>query len=356
MTTKVAVVPIRTHYEEAFHQAVSLLGGMDALNTPDREVTIKVGVFDPRSRHHASPECVRALTALFDRAPRIYLAESDNYCGKALDRIHYCYQEILSERVVPFNLSDDPNARLMPIAGEEQMAVASILLKPRVLVSVHVLRSFVKGSVLKNLFGCTPTIQKARYHQTAIFANQLADLYQAAGGIDLAVLDGAYLHFSATEKYIPMNLLIVGRDAVAVEAVGAVLAGLKPEKVQPIPEFVRRGLGEADLDNIEIVGITTQEYAQFKKAHRELKKIVAAAPKAPSVSRTIDQLVEEGWFDHYRRASEVVDELKKRGVNNATPELVGTTLKRRTGKTLERSKDGRTPIYRHLTAGTPEGS
>jgi uncharacterized protein (DUF362 family) len=348
MNATVAIVHIHQDYAEALRQALAITGGIAGLNSPDREVTIKVGIFDPRSRHHSSVETVRAIIEAFDLAPRIYLAESDNYCGKALDRIRHCYGELLSERVVPFNLSEDPSAQQMPIAGEEQMAVSSILLKPRVLVSTHVLRSFIKGSILKNLFGCTPAVQKAKYHKTEIFANQLADLAQAAGGIDLAVMDGTNLYYNATEKHIPMDLLIVGRDAVAVETVGAVLAGMKPEKVQPIPEFVRRGLGQGTLDQIEILGLTPVELSELKKAHKELKKLVDAAPKPLGVSKTIDALVEEGWLDTCRRVPEVVDELKKRGVANATPELVETTLKRRTGKSLERSKDGRTPVYKRL--------
>lgn len=346
MNTKVAVVRIEHQYTEAFSQAVALLGGMAELNDPQREVTIKVGIFDPRSRHHASVEAVSAIVNAFDRSPRIYLAESDNYCGTAMDRIYACYKDCLSDRVVPFNLSDDPQAQWMPIAGEAQMAVSSVLLKPRVLISAHVLRSFVKGSVLKNLFGCTPTVQKAKYHKTEIFSNQLADFYEAAGGIDLAVLDGTNLYYSATEKYIPANVLVVGRDAVAVEVIGAVLSGLKPGKVQPVAEFVRRGLGEADLDHIEIVGITQDEISSLKAAAKQFNKMIESAPRQPGVSGTIDQLILEGWFDNFRCGAEVVDELKRCGIANATPQLIETTLKRRTGKKLEREKQGRTPVYR----------
>lgn len=348
MNTKVAVVRINDQYLEAFNRAVALLGGVADLNDRQREVTIKVGIFDPRSRHHTSVDAVKAIINAFDQAPRIYLAESDNYCGPAIDRIYACYKDVLSDRVVPFNLSDDPQAQWMPIAGEEQMAVSSVLLKPHVLISAHVLRSFVKGSVLKNLFGCTPTVQKAKYHKTEIFANQLADLYQACGGIDLAVMDGTNLHYSATEKFITANVLIVGRDAVAVEVIGAVLSGLKPEKVQPIAEFVRRSLGEVDLKHIEILGMTADEISDLKYAAKQFNKMIESAPKQPGVSGTIDQLLQEGWFDVFRCGAEVVDELKKRGISNATPELVETTLKRRAGKKLERSKQGRTPVYRSV--------
>ncbi len=336
MSAKVAVVPIQADYAAALRQAIDLVGGIAPFNTPTREVTIKIGLFDPRQHHHSSIEAVRAIIDAFDRSPRIYLAESDNYCGKALDRLQrFC--DLFTERVAPFSLSDDPLAKRVAIAPGE-MELSHVLFKPNVLVSTHVLRTFDKGSVLKNLFGCTPMVKKGPFHKNEIFYRQIADIYEAAGGIDLAVMDGTFLFHAASDKQLRMDLLIVGRDAVAVETVGAVLAGLKPEKMPIIQEFVRRGLGEGDLNNIEILGVSPQEFSRLRKAHKELKALVAATPREPGISKTIDLLTGEGWLDNFSTAQEVADELKARGVPNAKKPLVDTTLKRRVGKTLERDR------------------
>jgi hypothetical protein len=64
--------------------------------------------------------------------------------------------------------------------------------------------------------------------------------------------------------------VLIGKDAVAVETVGAVLAGLKPEKMPILQEFVKRNLGEGNMENIEIVG------ASFE----DLRKRLAGATKA----------------------------------------------------------------------------
>lgn len=82
----------------------------------------------------------------------------------------------------------------------------------------------------------------------------LLDACEAIGGIDLAVIDGTYTYSPASGEGIETNVLLVGRDAVAVEAVGTTLAGLEPEKVPVIQEAMKRGLGEGDLDRIEVVG------------------------------------------------------------------------------------------------------
>lgn len=346
MTAKVAVVRINGDYRQALQNAIRLIGGIDELNTSANDVVIKVGVFDPRSRQHACVEAVDAIIQAFDQAASISLAESDSYCGPALERLERCYKSLFTERVKPCNLSDPASFKTVQIAGEE-MAISQSFFKPRIFVNTHVLRTFTRGSILKNLFGCTPVVQKSRFHKKEIFNHLLADIFEAAGGIDLTVMDGSVLYHSASEKHIPMDLLIVSRDAVAVETVGAILAGLKPEKNGTIQEFVRRGLGEGDIQNIEIVGVSAEEFAQLKLSYRKLNAILKAEPKSPGISGTIDRLTEEGWLDQFRCASEVVEELKQRGVR-ATSAVVETTLKRRVGKTLEMMKEGRVTVYRSV--------
>jgi uncharacterized protein (DUF362 family) len=68
-------------------------------------------------------------------------------------------------------------------------------------------------------------------------------------------MDGTYVYPSATsDKGVKANFLLVSRDAVAVETVGASLVGMNPRKIDSIQEAVGRGLGEGVIDKIEIVG------------------------------------------------------------------------------------------------------
>ena len=85
-----------------------------------------------------------------------------------------------------------------------------------------------------------------KYHK--ILPTLLADVFEAIGGVDLAVLDGTYIWRGAGEAHVRMNTLFVGKDAVAVETVGATLAGLDPSETPVIQEFVNRGLGEGRLE------------------------------------------------------------------------------------------------------------
>jgi uncharacterized protein (DUF362 family) len=260
--SKVAVVTFgENDVQESFGRALRLVGGIGDINTAKRNVVIKVGVFDPCAGSHTSVNVTDAIARSFGRAPKVFLVESDNYRGKALERLQI-WKQVFSSRLVPFSLSDDMETRKLRVADEE-LGFSHVLFKPNVFVSTHVLRSYERGSVLKNLLGLVPDSKKARFHKK--LDRLLADVYEGIDGIDLAVLDGTYLHGGgSTNLHVKgskagvdrarTNALVVGRDAVAVETVGAVLAGLQPERMSVIREFVRRGLGEGDLRNIDVVG------------------------------------------------------------------------------------------------------
>jgi uncharacterized protein (DUF362 family) len=251
VVSKVAIVEFNEDVQESFRQALKLIGKIDDLNTVERSVVIKLGVFDHKKEQHATVNVVNAIVNSFNKAPEIFLAESDNYKGKASERLQI-WKELFTERVTPFSLSDDMNIKEVKVA-DEKIGISHILFKPNVLVSTHVLRKSERGTILKNLLGLIPDRKKVRFHKK--LETTLLDLYEAIGGIDLAVIDGTYAYPNLTsDKGVKTNILLVGRDAIAVEAVGATLVGLDPEKIPLIREAMNKGLGETDINEIEVLG------------------------------------------------------------------------------------------------------
>ena len=270
MTSKVAIVELDDH-AESLKNALHLIGGIDDLNTNEKPVVIKVGVFSHKADNHTSVGVVDAIINNFNRTPKIFLTESDNYQGTGSERLQI-WKDLFTERVVPFNLSEDPEVRTVRLADQE-MSLSHILFKPNILVDTHILRRFQRGSILKNLFGCLSTPKKAKFHKNEIFCPLLADIYEAIGGINLAVMDGAYLWRGAGDVRVKTNILLVSRDAVAVETIGAILAGLTPEEMPVIQEFVKRDLGEGDPDKIEILGSSFEDLQDsFKSARKNLEE------------------------------------------------------------------------------------
>jgi uncharacterized protein (DUF362 family) len=266
MVSKVAIVEFNGDVQRSLKQALKLIGNIDDLNTKERSVVIKVGVFNHKAKTHSTVKVVDAIVNSFNRAPQIFLAESDNYKGTGTERLQI-WNKLFTERVVPFNLSDDTKTTTVKIADEE-IGFSHILSKPNVFISTHVLRGYEKGSILKNLLGLIPDAKKARFHKKLETA--LLDAYEAIGRIDLAVLDGTYTYHGAGAVASALrtrtNTLLVGRDAVAVEAVGAAIVGLKPEKMPLIQEAIKRGLGEGDIRKIEVRGIPFESLKEKAKS------------------------------------------------------------------------------------------
>jgi uncharacterized protein (DUF362 family) len=271
LVSRVAVVELGKDAKQSFKQALQLVGKIDNLNKADRSVVVKLGVFDPKATLHATVSVVDAIVDSFDKAPHIFLAESNNYRGTGSERLQI-WKTLFSERVTPFNLSEDTDVRQVKVA-DETIGLSHILFKPNVFVSTHVLRVYEGGSVLKNLLGLVPDSKKVRFHKK--LATALLDMYEAVGGIDLAVMDGTYLSLGVAPRSqkIKTNIVLVGRDAVAVETVGATLAGLKPEKIPTIQEAVNRGLGVGNIEKIEVLGASLETLKErFEPMIKEAKK------------------------------------------------------------------------------------
>ncbi|MDO8056402.1 MAG: DUF362 domain-containing protein, partial [Candidatus Hermodarchaeota archaeon] len=184
----VALMEIGQDASASFSEALELIGGINDLNRFDREVLLKVGVFDPRKIQYTTIPIAKAIIDSFDLAQRILLIESDNYHGTGSERLEI-WRELFSDRVEPYNLSTDTDTQTVVIADEE-MELSQILFEHRVLVSSHTLRRYERGSVIKNLFGLLPMVKKAQFHKK--LEPVILDVMEAVDGIDLAVIDGTY--------------------------------------------------------------------------------------------------------------------------------------------------------------------
>jgi len=343
LTSKVGIVEFEGDIARSFSQALDLIGGILDLNTAERSVVVKVGVFSHKAENHASVGLVDAITNCFDRAPKIFLAESDNYRGTGSERLQL-WKELFTERVAPFNLSNDPNTKKVKLAGQE-MNLSHVLFKPNVLVDTHIVRSFESGSILKNLFGCIPDSKRVKYHK--VLPILLADVYEATGGVDLAVLDGTYFWRGAGGSPVPMNTLLVGRDAVAVETVGAALAGADPQKMPVIQEFVKRDLGEGVLENIEVVGASFEDIRKKFMSAAMTQKKSSTQRKGPQTwgghaHHAFEGLIRDGFFKqpNKRTIKDVIKALEARGLSTkGNEQRIVNSLGRRVKKgTLKKSK------------------
>ncbi|MFX0069411.1 MAG: DUF362 domain-containing protein [Promethearchaeota archaeon] len=247
--------------KDSFTEALDLIGGVNDLNTPETRVVVKVGIFNVETGICTTVNTLNSIVNSFDKAAKILVAESDSFAGPGLERLKI-WKDCYNDRVVPFNLSDDKDKRTVDVAGES-VPLSHILFEPNTFISTHVSRRYEDagdedlmnmGSIIKNLLGLIPDTKKFRFHEQLPTA--LLDIYEAIGGIDLAVLDVTRVFLGRKKKRVTVSprLLIVGKDAFAVEAAGAHLVGFDPTEMPVLQEARNRGLGEIDIDKIDILG------------------------------------------------------------------------------------------------------
>jgi len=153
----------------------------------------------------------------------------------------------------------------------KQIKIFRQVLDCDVLISVPVLKTHIYTTVslgMKNLKGTLPDSQKKILHRIGS-RKKRKESFELDRGIaemmtvhspDLTVIDaivgqeGFVQNAGVCGTPVRMNSIIVGTDFVATDAVGAHLMGFDPFQVRHIRYCHQSGLGEADLNGIEIVG------------------------------------------------------------------------------------------------------
>lgn len=113
---------------------------------------------------------------------------------------------------------------------------------------------------VKNMFGLCPGLFKSECHKAypkpEEFCKVLVDVYSIARPT-LTIMDGIIGMDGdgpANGRLRNFGLIIAGFDGVSVDAVFSDIIGIKPFELLTTKEAYLRGLGNADLENIEVLG------------------------------------------------------------------------------------------------------
>lgn len=116
---------------------------------------------------------------------------------------------------------------------------------------------------LKNMMGAVASKGSIHNHLSEKIAD-LASILKPS----IAVVDGiiAGEGHETSGNPVKMNLVLAGKDPVAVDAVGAAIMGLSPQDVKHLRLAQEKGLGICDLTRIKVLG------APIEKVRREFKR------------------------------------------------------------------------------------
>ena len=250
----------------AVNKAVDLLGGLRKFIKPKSRVLVKPNLLmisHPEAGICTHPEVVRAVIKLLKGidcevivgdGPSVWMEQIQN-----LDKIF----EVSGMRKV----CDEEGARLVDFNKRrmrEKFPLTTWLDECDHLVSVPKFKThgltLLTGAV-KNLFGLVSGTYKLelhkRYFDSDDFAGILTDILKEAKP-SLTIIDG----ITAMEgdgpgtsgKLRDENLIAAGADCVALDSVLALIMGVKPLDVPTTRLAARNGLGQADINKINILG------------------------------------------------------------------------------------------------------
>jgi len=286
MKTKVSILR-DTNIEERTRRAVKLVGGIEKVVGRGDKVLIKpnmVGGFPPETGETTDPEFVKVIVEMaFEAgAKEVLVGEGEPYASveelrrrfvnrpiPSAEPLHVQYKKVLKEtggRLIDFNADGWETVKVQNPVFFDKISVARALLNCDVLIGAPALKTHHLTGItvaLKNLYGAIPGSDKRRYHALDRVEEAIIDINKVRTS-DMVIVDGTrtILHWGRIDEYLEtrrLDLTLAGFDPVAVDTVSAKILGLNPMSLRFLKWAEEQGLGTADLNQIEITGITIEE-------------------------------------------------------------------------------------------------
>lgn len=252
----------------AVRRGIDLLGGPGAFAAPGERLLLKPNVLfgDPPERCTSThPEVLWAVGRVFrdvagvlsyGDSPAVYRGAAEmrrSGLAAAAESLGIAFADFDRGGEVP--VPDSPFVRRIVLANGAR-DVDGIVSLPK--MKAHALMRMT-GAV-KNQFGCVPGVMKARYHMRMHTLDEFARLLVTLTRMlapRLYVVDGIWAmegNGPRNGDRVPMNVLVLSRDPVAVDATLCRMMALDPALVPTMGHAEAWGLGTAREDRIERVG------------------------------------------------------------------------------------------------------
>ncbi|MDO4287685.1 MAG: DUF362 domain-containing protein [Eubacterium sp.] len=254
---------------EALKRGVQLLGGMEKFVRPEEKILVKPNML--RGKKAASavtthPAVVSGVLRLLKEAgcDRLYYGDSPGIGSPekvAEESGIQAAAEAWGAKLLEF--SRGQSVAFPQGEATKSFEIAQGVLDTDAIISVSKMKTHgltrITGAI-KNQLGCVYGFNKgashARYPDVHQFSRMLVDLNKMLAP-RLYIMDGIVAmegNGPASGTPIPMKVLLMSEDPVALDTVFAHLVDLNPDYVPLITAGAEMGLGESDWDNIEIVG------------------------------------------------------------------------------------------------------
>ncbi len=247
--------------DEAVEQVLDLIGDpLQDVGKGDR-VVIKPNMFQRKPGFRTSPELLLALAKRASaRGAEVFIAERTHVLKEILEGspVHR-YAQVVSFDDRPLRIVQVPGATSLRVP----IAVPDIVTECDFFIGAPQLRthsSVVLTNAMKNLVGLLPGFTTRIVHMAGV-EESLVDLNllrpQHLVVCDaLTVIEGNYPMAGSSRE---VGLIAASRNAVAMDATMAAVAGVEPGELAYLRDAHRRGLGPIEAADIDVRGVPVAE-------------------------------------------------------------------------------------------------
>lgn len=253
------------------YKAIELAGGIKDIAEKYSRALIKVNFITTKTYETGVTTDPLIVEGLIHKArevfEQVFVVESD---ASITDADRACevtgIKEVCERNETMFlNLRREKDRVKLPIPNSETLSeikVPKIVVESAVINAAKLKTHRVTGVSLgmKNMFGLLPEKMKFKYHLRNI-SKVVIDINTVLKP-QFTIIDGFYaLEGPGPTSGTPvkMDLLVAGRDVVAVDATACRVIGVEPTEIYHIKRAHEKGLGEIDETRINVVGARVEE-------------------------------------------------------------------------------------------------
>ena len=290
--TEVFISDTNMGVSKAVNEIFSNLMRTGPILKSSKEVYIKVNGIDFKKHAYTSPELLKeVIIYLKDKGAKIYVMENSTQAN--MTRIVFAingFKEICENTGTKIIYLDEEDTETFEFKGKPSAEDKSkgynlkTFRLPKTVIKImknrdsityinlpklktHSMAGVTLG--IKNQWGFPQHADRGKDHNYNLHS-KLVDVYEYIKP-DICIIDGSrggtiHGHYPPTawedRLVIPFNILIGGRDTLAVDVVGARIFGLTLDDVPHLKIANKRGLGEGDLSKIQVIGKNLEEYTE----------------------------------------------------------------------------------------------
>ena len=264
----------------ALRQALEAIGGIETVVSRGDTVLIKPNLISAKTYETGATTNPALVSAVIDLvreagAKRIIVGEGsavghdtrEAFQNTGLDRLAEKGVKVVDFKRGEFQWVVIPNAVLF-----KRLRLPRSVLESNVIINLPVMKTHDALPVtlgLKNIKGVIHESDKKRFHKWGL-EQAIIDLNKAVLP-ELTILDGTIgMEGLGPNSGTPvgLGLLLASTDTVALDAVASAVMGFDPQEIRYIQMAQEQGLGCADLERIEVLGLSIDEVRHpFKRIH-----------------------------------------------------------------------------------------